>query len=400
MILSIIIPVYNQHSLAHDCIAAVRATTEDFELVVIDNGSEPEFIPEGPATVIRNIKNEGFPRAINQGLKAATGETVILLNDDCVCAQGWSERLLAHLDTYSIVGPCTNYCAGMQQVTIPVYQDEQEFNREAEKWAVAHAGESEEVNWIIGFCMAFKKSLWEEIGLFDESLWPCSGEEIDFCMRAKAKGYKTGIARDVYLHHEGSQTFRELEKNGLDYQEICSRNEKHLRNKWGSDVWLEQTLQNIVDLNAIQLNLGSGYAPQPGYINIDNRAEVNPDLVCDVLSGLPYGDSSVDKVRAHDFLEHIPIGKTIQVITEIWRVLKPGGIFESFTPSTDGRGAFQDPTHVSFWNKNSWLYYSESDYRNLYHTIPDFEIVKMEDTIPDPKWKIIHTLVIAKARKE
>ncbi|MBU1173479.1 MAG: class I SAM-dependent methyltransferase, partial [Proteobacteria bacterium] len=131
---------------------------------------------------------------------------------------------------------------------------------------------------------------------------------------------------------------------------------------------------------------------------IDNRPEVKPDLVCDVIEGLPYEDNSVDTVRAHDFLEHIPIGKTIKVITEIWRVLKPGGIFDSLTPSTDGRGAFQDPTHVSFWNQNSWLYYSDLAHRNLYGIVADFEIAKIEDiSLDDPT--VIYTHVIARARK-
>jgi len=152
--------------------------------------------------------------------------------------------------------------------------------------------------------------------------------------------------------------------------------------------------------DAVKLNLGCGYTHVPGYINIDNRAEVNADLVCDVLEGLPYADNSIDVVRAHDFLEHIPIGKTVQVITEIWRVLKPDGIFESLTPSTDGRGAFQDSTHVSFWNQNSWFYYSVQEYRDLYGIKANFDIIKNEDIVTNYDWKIIHTHVVAQARKE
>jgi predicted SAM-dependent methyltransferase len=118
-----------------------------------------------------------------------------------------------------------------------------------------------------------------------------------------------------------------------------------------------------------------------------------------VLEGLPYDDNSVDEVRAHDFLEHIPIGQTIQVVTEIWRVLKPGGIFESMTPSTDGRGAFQDPTHVSFWNSNSWYYYSIKEYRDLYGIQADFEIVSIDDIATSKDLRIIHTFVVARKRK-
>jgi len=116
----------------------------------------------------------------------------------------------------------------------------------------------------------------------------------------------------------------------------------------------------------VKLNLGCGYRQEEDHVNIDNRPEVSPDLVCDITQGLPFDDNSIQVVKAFDFLEHISIGKTIFVIEEIYRVLKPQGLFHHFTPSTDGRGAFQDPTHVSFWNINSWLYFMVDAYRNLY----------------------------------
>lgn len=139
----------------------------------------------------------------------------------------------------------------------------------------------------------------------------------------------------------------------------------------------------------VRLNLGCGYRHLPGYTNIDNRPEVEPDCVCDVLNGLPCEDSSVDEVRAVDFLEHIPIGKTVGVIEEIYRVLKPGGVFNSLTPSTDGRGAFQDPTHVSFWNINSWLYYTDDLHRALYGIRAKFDIEELYDQTVYAR--IVHT---------
>jgi hypothetical protein len=50
-------------------------------------------------------------------------------------------------------------------------------------------------------------------------------------------------------------------------------------------------------------------------------------------------------------------------MNELWRVLGPGGTAEIAVPTTDGPGAFQDPTHVSFWNRRSFLYYED---RNPY----------------------------------
>ena len=126
----------------------------------------------------------------------------------------------------------------------------------------------------------------------------------------------------------------------------------------------------------MNLNLGSGQARLPGFINIDNRPEMFPDVCCDVIEGLPYPDNSVDYVLANDFLEHIPIGKTIRVIEEIYRVLKPDGIFESSTPDAEFGSlcAFQDPTHCSFWVENSWNYYTDDAHRSLYGIKAKFHI--------------------------
>lgn len=146
------------------------------------------------------------------------------------------------------------------------------------------------------------------------------------------------------------------------------------------------------------LNLGCGLNKEEGLINIDNRKEVNPDLVCDITEGLPFEDSSINKVQAVDFLEHIPIGKTVFVVEEIFRVLEDKGIFYHFTPSTDGRGAFQDPTHVSFWNINSWMYYMDDAYRSLYGIKAKFS-GKIYDVMSNEGLKIIHTRGIMRAIK-
>lgn len=136
-------------------------------------------------------------------------------------------------------------------------------------------------------------------------------------------------------------------------------------------------------MEEVKINLGSGQQKLEGFINIDNRLEMSPDVCCDVIAGLPFADSSVDMVRAWDFLEHIPLGKTVSVIEEIYRVLKPGGIFDSHTPDASrGQGAFQDPTHISFWVKNSWLYYSNDLFRSLYNVKAKFQIDSINE-IPD-----------------
>jgi glycosyltransferase involved in cell wall biosynthesis len=405
-VISVCVPIYNLHEFSQIAIQAVLDNTTDCELIIVDNGSTPPFKPPFSGfietTLIRNEENLGFPAAVNQAIRAAKGDVIVLLNSDVIVTPKWSDKLLAGLNEFSIVGPVTNFSAGIQGVEPEIYSSTDGLYKSAEQWAENYGDEILEVNFVIGFCVAFRKSLFDEIGEFDESLWPCSGEEVDFCFKARELNHRIGVVLGCYVHHEGSQTLTAMERDGqINYDEICKRNDEHLEKRWGANIWERQSLSGLktnhnAQGEAIRLNLGSGYIPIQGYINIDNRAEVNPDLLCDVLEGLPFDDNSVDEIRAFDFLEHIPIGQTIQVVSEIWRVLKNGGRFESLTPSTEGRGAFQDPTHVSFWNQNSWLYYSDPLYRNLYGIEANFNIEKIEDILDDPEWmKVIHTYVLA-----
>lgn len=139
-----------------------------------------------------------------------------------------------------------------------------------------------------------------------------------------------------------------------------------------------------------RVNLGCGFGRLDGFCNVDSRPETKPDLVLDVTEGLPWPDSSVQEVRAHDFLEHVPADKVPFVIDEIWRVLAPGGVLDHFTPSTDGRGAFQDPYHRSFWNIRSWLYWMDDTYRGLYGHRAKFEGSNEDKFTYEPD-RVIHT---------
>lgn len=114
----------------------------------------------------------------------------------------------------------------------------------------------------------------------------------------------------------------------------------------------------------LNIDLGCGTNKRPGFIGVDIRPLPGVDIVQDVEhDGLAYfKDNSVDHIHTADFIEHIS-SKTM-MLNEIYRVLKPGGTCYIQVPSTDGRGAFQDPTHVSYWNENSFLdMYMNGEYR-------------------------------------
>jgi hypothetical protein len=111
----------------------------------------------------------------------------------------------------------------------------------------------------------------------------------------------------------------------------------------------------------MRLNLGCCDALLPDYVNVD--LVPGPGVtVADLTRPWPWPDGSAAHVRAWDIIEHLP--DKIQTMNELWRVLCHRGTAEIAVPTTDGSGAFQDPTHVSFWNRRSFMYYEAG---NPYH---------------------------------
>ena len=89
-----------------------------------------------------------------------------------------------------------------------------------------------------------------------------------------------------------------------------------------------------------------------------------------VLKGFPFDDNFFDSISAYDFIDHIPrliyidghlTFPFIKFMSEVNRILKPGGKFYSVTPFFPAEKAFVDPTHVNFITKNTYKYFCVPD---------------------------------------
>lgn len=107
----------------------------------------------------------------------------------------------------------------------------------------------------------------------------------------------------------------------------------------------------------MKLNLGSSDRHFDDFVNVDLAEPC--DVIADLSKPWPWSESTIDEIRAFDIIEHLP--DKLLTMNEAWRVLKPGGLFDIIVPTTDGRGAWQDPTHVSFWNRNSFFYFEHGN---------------------------------------
>lgn len=162
----------------------------------------------------------------------------------------------------------------------------------------------------------------------------------------------------------------------------------------------------------MKLNLGCSDRLKPGYVNVDSFRPANADdsfqqvdlehYNTDLIryDKWPWQSSSVEEIVADDIIEHLH--NKIRTMNEIHRVLMPGGLAHIFVPTTDGRGAWQDPTHVSYWNRNSFWYYTKgvAEYERFhtsYGITACFTVVKEEMTIyPGDVHKLTITLEAVK----
>lgn len=143
------------------------------------------------------------------------------------------------------------------------------------------------------------------------------------------------------------------------------------------------------------LDLGCGLQPKNPFnaqevygVDVRDDAEahiVKADLV---VEPIPFPDSSFEYVTAHDFLEHVPRliyvpqrrNAFVEVMNEIHRVLKPGGVFMSFTPAYPHAAVFRDPTHINFITEETFPLYFDSQLRwaSVYGFKGSFEILSQE----------------------
>ncbi len=117
----------------------------------------------------------------------------------------------------------------------------------------------------------------------------------------------------------------------------------------------------------IRLNLGAGDVPRDGWINIDRRDRPGVDIVRDVLRGLPFSDDTVDEIYSENFIEHLPQVEIIWFFNEMWRVLKPGCGMTHLLPEAGTVMFYQDPTHLSHFNFETFTYFTQGHRRNLYY---------------------------------
>jgi GT2 family glycosyltransferase/2-polyprenyl-3-methyl-5-hydroxy-6-metoxy-1,4-benzoquinol methylase/tetratricopeptide (TPR) repeat protein len=233
---SIVLVTHNQLAYTRGCLDSIRQfTDEPYELICVDNGSTdgtPRYLQSiDGARVILNSDNRGFPAAVNQGLEIAVGRQVLLLNNDTLVTTGWLRRMLdaLHADpAVGLVGPTTNNISGEQQIPVG-YDDLAQLDGFAWDCGRRFAGQYQQTDRLVGFCLLISREVIQRIGVFDERFGIGNFEDDDFCRRALQAGFLAVIARNTFIHHFGSRTFA---ASGIDFRQLLTDNQRLYQDKW------------------------------------------------------------------------------------------------------------------------------------------------------------------------
>ncbi|MDE3089989.1 MAG: glycosyltransferase family 2 protein [Chloroflexota bacterium] len=216
---SVIIPNWNgmRLNLLPTCLKALRMQTfHDFETLVIDNGStdgSPWFVghvyPE--VRVVALERNRGFAPAVNEGIRAARGDVLVLLNNDTEADPHWLEELARALDD--------NPRAGIVACKLRLFDQRDHIHSAGDFYRVdgipgnrgvweEDRGQYDNTRGVFGACGgagAYRKTMLAEIGGFDEALGSYC-EDVDLNWRARLAGYACAFAPRAIVYHHLSAT--------------------------------------------------------------------------------------------------------------------------------------------------------------------------------------------------
>ncbi len=206
---SIVIPTCDSKYL-QGCIGSIKEYTSDYEIIVIVNDYK------------------GFSWACNRGIEQAKDEYICFLNDDTLVSPCWLENLISAFDIEDcgIAGPSTCYSKGMQCNAAIMGKRFKWGQEEIDAYASTLKQETIQTD-IYGFCMLTKKSILDEVGVFDEDFGLGNYEEDELIYRMKLKGYMPYWVTNSYVHHFGHQTLK-------DTNSLLSKNRKLFEKKKNS----------------------------------------------------------------------------------------------------------------------------------------------------------------------
>ena len=368
--LSVFTPSHNPVFL-DDCYASLdRQTFADWDWVVLLNGDAPDWAPpkqDDRVTVIRaSSRVRGVGAAKFEACRASSGDILVELDHDDVLTPTCLEELAEAFER----NPAASFA----------YSDFTQINEDG---SANHSRFNQEMGWVYDSVMiddrwyercnslaplphnvgyiwyapnhvrAFRRTAYDRVGGYDQTLEVLDDQ--DLMIRLFVDGDFVRIPRCLYMqrvHPRNTQV--DPATNAHIQQETVRMYERSL-------LPLAKAWARRRGLAAITLRTPTspGGPPDPEL----EPVELDPDA-----PRLAVDDDGAGVIVASEVLQRVP--DRAAFFNECYRALAHGGVILTETPSTDGRGAFQDPSHVAFYNENSFWYLTQAGLRS---SIPELE---------------------------
>jgi GT2 family glycosyltransferase len=247
---SIVIPVVDNWDLTKACLAALRRSTKtSVEVIVVDNGSKKrtaQALRESRHIdkLIRNERNVGFGKAVNQGWCNAKGDYLCTINNDTIPGDGWLESLVetAKRPDVGVTGKFGGYCKSDWT------------NAGMARWPG-------DADYIEGSCLLMRRDVYDQVGGFDDAYAPAYCEDTDLSQRVKLLGLRAYCRPDVDFEHLGGQTSKDVMP---DFNAVLSHNLRLMKLRYGTCI--SAALTNP----PVSLVFVGDYAPPPYYYYMDS----------------------------------------------------------------------------------------------------------------------------------
>jgi glycosyltransferase involved in cell wall biosynthesis len=398
MKISIITPSHKYQTYFDELYSSIKAQTySNWEWVVYLNGEfkkthlSNEILEDERVRVFEDYEgNTNIGYVKNKAFSLGTGEVLVEVDHDDILTPDCLEELVKAFEENPECGfvYSDNATYHMQDVFTPYSSTfgwtSRDFEWNDKKLISMNSfpASSHSVSYIWyapDHVRAWRKDIYDKIGGHNVDLSICDDHELMIRTYLETSFYY--IPKVLYIYRiTGDNSW--LERN-----DAIQVKTKELHNQYA-----QLLAEKDADRKGLlKIDIGGGLFPRAGYTTIDQE---DADIICNLDDGIPLEDNSVGVINASHVIEHLK--DPIKTMREIHRVLAHGGWAFIEVPSTDGRGAWQDPTHVSFWNENSFWYYTKQSHAQFIRNKDiKFSCMRLETNWWDNHIAVVNTHLVA-----